>query len=45
MDYTAIIEEINRFNTLLRDDILKELQPIIKAYKYVKLKALENKQN
>ena len=75
MDYTVTMEEINRFNAVSRDDILQELQPIMKAYKteylasylnvsvgtiysytkangnkitfegYVKLKALENKQN
>ena len=33
MDYNVITEEINRFNSASRDDILKELQPIMKAYK------------
>ena len=33
MDYQAITEEINRFNSTSRDDVLKELQPIMKAYK------------
>lgn len=33
MDYTDILEAINRYNELSRDDVLQEIQPIMKAYK------------
>lgn len=33
MNYTEIVEAIERYNSLSRDDILQEIKPIIKAYK------------